>query len=65
MKTLNVQQVEQVNGGWSNDNNNTFSIVVRNAGIGAIGGALAGPKGAIAGAVVGAMVGFSQAAGNK
>lgn len=50
---------------WTSNNNNLFSTVVRNAGIGAIGGALGGPWGAAAGAVVGAMVGTSQYYGNK
>lgn len=66
MKTLDQEKFEQVNGGWSDDNNNTFSTVVRHAGKGAIiGGATGGPKAAAVGAAIGALSGFSAAAGNN
>ncbi|WP_392344320.1 Blp family class II bacteriocin [Pseudoalteromonas prydzensis] len=65
MRELNVKEIQEVNGGWSNDNNNLFSTVVRNAGFGAMGGALGGPVGAGAGAVLGALVGFSVYYNNK
>lgn len=65
MKEIRMEQIQAVNGGWSNDNNNLFSTVVRNAGFGAIGGALGGPVAAGAGAVVGALYGFSVYYNNK
>lgn len=65
MRELNMQEVEKVSGGWSNDNNNLISTVVRHAGIGAMGGAIGGPKVALAGAVIGAMTAFSSHAGNN
>lgn len=59
MKELNVQELEMINGGWSNDNNNMFSTIVRNAGFGAMYGAVGGGPGALAGAAVGAIYGWS------
>ncbi len=65
MRELNVNEIEQVSGGWSDNNNNIYSIVVRNAGFGAIGGgALGGPKGALIGGAIGAIRGWSIYHGN-
>ncbi|WP_322864092.1 hypothetical protein [Aeromonas allosaccharophila] len=47
------------NNTW-NTNDSLSATVIRNAGFGAIGGALAGPGFAAGGAVLGAMVGFSE-----
>jgi len=61
MRELSMNEIEQVSGGWSDDNNNLFSVVVRNAGFGMIGGgALGGPKGALVGGVIGTFHGINS-----
>ena len=50
MRELSMNEIEQMSGGRSDDNNNFFSVVFRNAGFGMVGGgALGKPKNAIVG----------------
>lgn len=54
-----LQVISGGSGGWL-DHNSLGSMLVRYAGIGAIGGAIGGPGGAIAGAAAGAFLAFDS-----
>ncbi len=61
MRELNVNEIKEVNGGggeW-NTNDSLSATVIRNAGFGAMGGALGGGFGALAGGFLGALWGLN------
>lgn len=61
MQLIDEKQWTTISGGnnsWA-QNDDLLPTVVRNAGIGAMAGAIGGPGAALAGGVVGALVGFS------
>ena len=67
MKELKEKDTLIASGGnnsWA-QNDDFGPTIVRNAGLGAIGGSLGGPKGALVGAVVGVFVGINEYNNNQ
>ncbi len=59
MRELSVNEIKVVSGGGWASNDGLMATVVRNAGFGAMGGALGGGVGALAGGALGALWGLS------